>query len=68
MNNFKSMDPAELARFQKMQEAADAQQRAMMKEMGLDPNEFGHGVDPEMAALEKQLAAGEDLDDDALLA
>ena len=47
------MDPAELARFQKMQEAADAQQRALMKEMGLDPNEFGGGVDPEMAALEK---------------
>jgi len=33
----------------------DKQQKEMMKEMGLDPDEFGGYDDPELAALDKAL-------------
>ena len=45
-----------MAKYEAMRKQMEAETAAMMKNMGLDPNEFQGGYDdPELAALDAQL-------------
>ena len=50
------MDASEMAKYEAMRKQMEAETAAMMKNMGLDPNEFKGGYDdPELAALDAEL-------------
>ena len=50
------MDAGEMAKYEAMRKQMEAETAAMMKNMGMDPDEFKGGYDdPELAALDAQL-------------